>query len=116
MEHKKIIRKIKRCHEIAHEKYMDCAYDDMDLSIRIEGKIKCNKLGATTRKVIGSKYLEEMLKKKYSISSSQIYLKERRKAITNTTVYVGKTENGLNLHSNNERNRGNIKAVCPIYR
>lgn len=114
LEHGKVLRNIKRCHDLAHEQYMDVAFEDTDLSINIGGKIKCNKLGSTTRELIGEKYVQEMLKRKYDSNSSKVYLKERRKVIKTIDVYVGKTANGLNLHSALERYRGNKNAVCPV--
>ena len=64
--------------------------------------------------MIGGKYVSKLLKVKYDTNIEEVYLREKRKAIMSTEVYIGKMVNGINLHSENERNRGNLKAKCPI--
>lgn len=93
---------------------MDVAFEDKELSIEIDGKIEIEKLGKTARNLVGLKYLKANLKNKYSVDPKQVYLEERRKAILASTEYVRKTANGLNLHSENYRNRGQKKASCPV--
>lgn len=105
---------VKTCHRMAKEKYMDVALENKDLSIEIEGKIEIGKLGTSARNIVGQKYLKENLMKKYKIEPEEVYLNERSKAIVSSTEYVVKTVNGLNLHSDNERNRGDITAECPV--
>ena len=79
----------------------------------IEGRIKHNKFSSNTWVIIGVKYLSNMLNNKYKIKMDDVYLK-KRKAITTSTIHIDKIGNGLNLHREHKRNRGNHKAVCPI--
>ena len=93
---------------------MDCADEDVDLSIQIDNAIKYSKLGSITRELIGLKYAKEYLREKYKIDLEDVYFLERRKAIKSSKEYFVKTANGINLHSKNEQNRGNLDAACPV--
>ena len=93
---------------------MDCADEDVNLSIQIENQIKCGKVGSVTRNLIGMKYVTEYLKEKYNTDITDVYLQEHWKAITNSKAYVVKTANGINLHSDNGQNRGCLIAACPV--
>ena len=113
-EHKEVLMMVKWCHKLAHEKYMDCAIEAKELSISIGGNIECFKLGSTVIKLIGNKYVDELLMKKYQLTSDEVYLQSRRKAIKCSGDYLKKTANGLNLVSEKECFRGNHDAVCPV--
>ena len=60
------------------------------------------------------KYVSDYLSNKYDTTPEKVYLVERRKAISKIPVYVAKTANGLNVHSELENHRGDTVAVCPI--
>lgn len=55
---------------------MDCADEDVNLSIQIENQIKCGKVGSVTRNLIGMKYVTEYLKEKYNTDITDVYLQE----------------------------------------
>ena len=55
-----------------------------------------------------------MLESKYNLTEGELYIRERRKAILSTDIYVGKTTNGINLVEERECHRGNDQAVYPI--
>lgn len=112
-EHTWIQNIIQRCHNLAHG-HMDSIYDNIDLSVSFEDAIECGKLGSTARKLIGLKYVNEYLQKKYNVGRSDIYLEERRKAILRSDKYVVKTVNGLNVHGEREKHRGNSSARYPV--
>ena len=93
---------------------MNIAFEDKHLSIQVGNNMKCNKLRSIVQSLIGNKYLNQYLLEKYQITKEKVYLKEISKAIMRTLVYIGKTANSINLHSNNEQNRGNENVVCPV--
>ena len=67
--------------------------------------------------MIGTTYLKSFLKHKYQLIPEEVYLTERRQAINNSKVYLIKTANGVNLHSEIEKHWGNSEVkflVCGL--
>ena len=86
----------------------------MDLSMTIDSRIETDKIGTSMRHLIGMKYITEYLWTKYSRTPKSVYLKERRRAIKQSSKYLSKTANGINCYGKMSKLRGNLTAKCPV--
>lgn len=113
-EQEEVDLQIQRCHDIAHETMINKSFNVGDLSLQIDDRIETDKIGTSMRKLIGRKYVKNLLQTKYKSERHLVYLNERRTAIKKSSMYLAKTANGLNCYGDMAKMRGKMTARCPI--
>lgn len=90
-EQRMINLQILKCHNMAHEEQVNGSYNEVNLSMMVEGKVEAKKIESSIRVLLRDKYVTKLLEEKYDTTPNKVYLESRRKAILKSKVCLVKT-------------------------